>query len=253
MSNRNHQVNIGGDPNDPHYRYKRPVIKVSYTKISTIIENLESIQISLKEPDGFKISFARKVQQKGRGHLGDNTFQGHIERLDLEAYLNEWISENILCPICKAPELTQDKSSCKACSYTKEKPKTKRTRIKSVIADLRSWKQKIIQEFKGYDCHQLKWCEKLIEKLSREIDSDKINKLLLEAHECLNGELPPKHRKWAVGQSEMLKDLYDKRNKCDDKIRKKVDKLINKIWNAENSHEHSMKLLKEYKTLFPGE
>lgn len=61
-------INIGGDPNDIHYRYKRHVIETTYLNKKggeTVIINLEQISKDLNTPyEDFRNKFVSKKNQE---------------------------------------------------------------------------------------------------------------------------------------------------------------------------------------------
>ena len=60
------KVNIGGDKNDPFYRYKRDVIQIEFnTKKggTTTILNMDTICKQLNAPSEFKKSFYKKYKE----------------------------------------------------------------------------------------------------------------------------------------------------------------------------------------------
>jgi translation initiation factor 2 beta subunit (eIF-2beta)/eIF-5 len=115
--------NIGGDPNDPHYRYKRNVIETSFNSKKggqTTITNLARICKQLKVPyESFSLSFFKLAKKKyGLTVQDGDVIRGKVDIANLEKVLEEMIVKYVLCPRCKLPEW--NRKDCKACGYSKE-------------------------------------------------------------------------------------------------------------------------------------
>ena len=113
--------NIGGDSNDPFYRYKRNIIEVEYNQRkggTTVITNLDLIQSQLKMPDSFIKSFFKKIKKTGKAMTQKGVFRGTITVDEFEAILEYMIQKYVLCPQCKLPEW--DGSHCAACGFVKK-------------------------------------------------------------------------------------------------------------------------------------
>jgi translation initiation factor 2 beta subunit (eIF-2beta)/eIF-5 len=114
-------INIGGDPNDPHYRYKRNIIEVQYLQKQggmSQVTNFDLICKQLKVPEeDFSNAFYKNVKKKmGLNLYGKGIFKGHVEVSDLEKQLEKMIHSFILCPKCKLPEWNG--KYCSACGCT---------------------------------------------------------------------------------------------------------------------------------------
>ena len=97
-------VNIGGDPNDPHYRYKRNKIETRTINKKgglTQITNLDIIAKQLKvgnkkTREKFCDKFDAKIKKKGIFVLEPRTYKGNISVNELEKELNDIIKKYIL-------------------------------------------------------------------------------------------------------------------------------------------------------------
>ncbi len=131
-------INIGGDPNDPHYRYKRQRIeleRVSKCGGMFRIRNIAQIIRQLKTNEQFKETLYKKFQ-KQLGIVIDKNgfFKGNVSIEKLEEILEEQIRKFLLCPRCSLPEWNG--RNCRACGYvpliesetkeSKNKPKVSR-------------------------------------------------------------------------------------------------------------------------------
>lgn len=112
-------INIGGDPLDIFYRYKRPKIISKFEGYKTRIINLNEVASSLNtKPDYIMQYFS---YEKGC-IVKDNYINGnHV--LNLEGMLEEYIKKWILCKQCHLPELTyllnkKCNVTCKSCGYS---------------------------------------------------------------------------------------------------------------------------------------
>jgi translation initiation factor 2 beta subunit (eIF-2beta)/eIF-5 len=113
------QLNIGGDPTDQYYRYKRDKIKVLYlTKNSgtTSILNMPNICTQLKVPDAFCDAFYKKVKKTGKSMIKPGVFKGTIDVLEFETILETMIKKYIICSNCELPELVGN--TCNACGHS---------------------------------------------------------------------------------------------------------------------------------------
>ncbi len=107
-------VNIGGDPNDPCYRYKREVIKIEkVNKGLWCIANINNICKQLKVKDKFLNTFYGEIKRRGVPMIGKGQFKGMISNAELEKIMNVLIDKLILCPKCKLPEWNGE--WCAAC------------------------------------------------------------------------------------------------------------------------------------------
>lgn len=123
-------INIGGDPNDRNYRYKRNRIaleKISKNGGMMRIKNFDLICSQLKvNKNHFKEAYYKQLKKKGIKVRDDGFFKGEIRIPDLEEILNRMIAKYLLCPVCGLPELSG--THCRACGHnggeTKEVDKT---------------------------------------------------------------------------------------------------------------------------------
>lgn len=121
-------INIGGDVNDPFYRYKREKIIIKYQKQYTCILNLMNISKQLiGGPSKCSMinivfeSIIKKLKKKFNTSINVNDEQvnirGNISLDSIENFLEEFIQKYILCPVCKLPEWNGSK--CSACGHYK--------------------------------------------------------------------------------------------------------------------------------------
>jgi len=116
------QVNIGGDPADATYRYKRDrlvIEKISRTSAIYRISNIDKICKQLHAPDGFKLDFYKRIKKNGMPQVKTDTFKGMLTVADLENMLIKLIAQRILCPNCRLPEW--DERSCRACGLVRQR------------------------------------------------------------------------------------------------------------------------------------
>ena len=120
MSTYGQTKNIGGDSNDPHYRYKRNLIEVVYIDKKgglTKLENIETIIIKqLKMPAEFVTAFYKNVKKKGTAMTESGVFRGRIPGAKFEKILDSMIKKFVLCPKCGNPEWAGG-PTCPACGY----------------------------------------------------------------------------------------------------------------------------------------
>ena len=124
MSNSNKMINIGGSPEDPHYRYKRHQIQIKHTNKKggeTTIINLVQISKELKLPfKVFEPKFLKKVKKKYGLSAKNGKFKGSVTVNQLEKVLEQFIKKHILCPspTCGLPEWNGEQ--CSACGHQRE-------------------------------------------------------------------------------------------------------------------------------------
>lgn len=115
------KVNIGGDPLDASYRYKRDVIIIERVKKQgglLKISNIDTICKQLRVGAEFKKFFYKKIKSKGIPFYGENLFKAGLSTNDLEKILEQLIKEHVLCPTCKLPEWNG--KLCSACGHRKQ-------------------------------------------------------------------------------------------------------------------------------------
>lgn len=117
-------VNIGGDPADIYYRYKRPLISITHVRKGkggrTQIDNMDQIQKALHAPDKFITSFYKKVKKgTSRAMIKPCVFNGVITVEELETILIYMTDKYLCCKQCKLPELNWGEESvqCHACGW----------------------------------------------------------------------------------------------------------------------------------------
>ncbi len=120
------KINIGGDPLDKNYRYKRDQIKLE--KIARNgglikIANIHTICKQMKVGFEFVDIFYGELKRRGIAMFGKEYFKGQLTVELAENILNKWIIANLLCPQCKLPEWNGE--SCRACGYVKATKNTK--------------------------------------------------------------------------------------------------------------------------------
>lgn len=110
-----HLIPIGGDKNDPFYRYKRNQIALTYRKGRTYISNLTVIAHQLGLPEAIlKKELFKRICKAGYGSNKDS-FTGRLEVEQVERILEKFIAKHILCKRCGYPEIDFGKGICKAC------------------------------------------------------------------------------------------------------------------------------------------
>lgn len=116
--NQSKTKNIGGDSDDPFYRYKRNIIEIQHSNKKggiTAITNMDIIQKQLKIPNKFVTAFYKKVKKTGKGMLKPGVFRGNVNVEELEKILDEMIEKYVLCPTCHLPEWNG--SRCAVCGH----------------------------------------------------------------------------------------------------------------------------------------
>lgn len=128
--------NIGGDPNDPHYRYKREVIQLVVSKKITTILNIDAIVRQLKMPAGFTTSFYKRLQKKfGMPMLKPGVFKcSNLTVKGCENVLEKMIKKYVLCPKCDNPEWRSQKH-CPACGHGKTDDDVERVDIVDIVPE----------------------------------------------------------------------------------------------------------------------
>lgn len=109
-------INIGGDSNDPHYRYKREKIKTLFNnKDSTTLVNITQIAKQLKVDPSQITNYLQK--KCGMTIFGISIrSKNKISEENIENQIEKFIKEFVLCPKCKLPELKD--GGCNACGYS---------------------------------------------------------------------------------------------------------------------------------------
>ena len=118
-------IPIGGDPDDPYYRYRFSLDLGYESKHGgrSIIKNIDEIGVALGRPTRLLTKYISKTLgcrgklEKGKGLI----VPGHQSSETVKGLLQGFIREFILCPSCGNPETeysTSKKSirlKCKAC------------------------------------------------------------------------------------------------------------------------------------------
>ena len=125
-------VNIPRDHIDPHFRYKRQVVKIEARakgKGTTIILNILSIANSLyRTPHDISSFLKKRIGANTRIEDGKLIIPGKYDIGELEDYIEEYIEKDILCPSCGLPETRKVRSdslyngstnlTCYACHFS---------------------------------------------------------------------------------------------------------------------------------------
>lgn len=121
MTSSNSLINIGGDSNDPHYRYKREKVRTIFNnKDSTTLVNITQIAKQLKVDPSQITNYLQK--KCGMTIFGFSIrSKNKIAEESLENQLEKFIREFVLCPKCKLPELKD--GGCNACGYSENSSK----------------------------------------------------------------------------------------------------------------------------------
>lgn len=122
------KLNIPRSVTDPTYRYKRDKIEIVIQNTNGGITKLLNID-KISQQLGCEINDVLKFLKKkaNTGIIEKNgPFLRKSETVDnLENMLEEYISENVLCPLCKNPEFTVEHlkkahiKTCKACGHSR--------------------------------------------------------------------------------------------------------------------------------------
>lgn len=115
-------INIGGDPDDTFYRYKREISQVKYESkngIQTKWINMDAIFKQLKYSTDQLHSYLKKGLNM---NVKDNIIHGNVTVAQIEKILQKFVTEIILCPTCKLPEWNLQ--ICRACGHSTGKSLT---------------------------------------------------------------------------------------------------------------------------------
>ncbi|MES1909527.1 MAG: hypothetical protein MHM6MM_002250 [Cercozoa sp. M6MM] len=112
MATQVRERNIGGDPNDPSYRYKMEelVLKVegSGNGIRTVLVNAEKVAKQLHTHPGYLTKFLGiefGAQSKFDKTRRVGVINGELSIRDVNPFVDKYVEMYILCPKCKLPEL----------------------------------------------------------------------------------------------------------------------------------------------------
>jgi len=123
--------NIGGDPNDQFYRYKREKAFVQHIGNETHFQNLHRIatqlivtpnQIAVQETYAAIVKLLKKklstnvTEDKKTKNI---IIRGIVKADDIESVIIEFTVKYILCPVCKIPEWSG--KLCTACGNETKK------------------------------------------------------------------------------------------------------------------------------------
>mmetsp|Transcript_13481 Transcript_13481/g.22136 ORF Transcript_13481/g.22136 Transcript_13481/m.22136 type:complete len:458 (+) Transcript_13481:287-1660(+) len=125
-------LNIGGDIDDPTYRYKMPRLQIKVegrgNGIKTVIPNMIDVARSLHRPPSYPTKFfgcELGAQSKYDDKTSLAVVNGCHDAGKLASLLQTFIEKFVLCPTCKLPEadLEIDRKecislNCKACGNT---------------------------------------------------------------------------------------------------------------------------------------
>ena len=114
-------VNIGGDPNDRFYRYKRDVLQIKsehkhgvQTRLLNLFAVAKQLHVDVKDLAaairkrlGLNLTVDRDAEQC--------VIQGQVAVEQLEDAVERYIAQNVLCRKCGLPELRHDR--CLACGH----------------------------------------------------------------------------------------------------------------------------------------
>ena len=122
-----------GDSTDPFYRYVRPITIVENRKNMTIITNIENIAKALHTEVKYILYYIQLSKSASVSSKGE--IKMILKKTEIEAIINSFISEYVLCKTCNYPELVikrEDNTlhfSCNACGTAVPIPENKFTKI----------------------------------------------------------------------------------------------------------------------------
>ena len=100
-------INIGGDPNDPFYRYKMESLKTQIVGkgngIQTILLNIEQVASMIGHP----LEIITKYLSYCTGSIWNsskNSLTGNQDLTTLQEYISQYITSFVLCGGCGNPE-----------------------------------------------------------------------------------------------------------------------------------------------------
>ena len=103
-------LNIGGQDDDPFYRYKMPAISVAYQRKAggtTIVNNTAQICTSLKrDPRVIAKWLSKQLNQPVQVTKGCWQLRSMHNVAELQSKLSDYIKQNVLCRVCGNPETT---------------------------------------------------------------------------------------------------------------------------------------------------
>lgn len=108
--------NIGGDPNDIYYRYKRDKLVIAHEKSRTRLTNITQIFKQLKLTSNDVKNFSQGVKKTFGAQFKDDTLNKIETCSNLELYIDKFIETHVLCKKCGLPELGE-KRICSSCGF----------------------------------------------------------------------------------------------------------------------------------------
>ena len=108
-------VNIPKSTLDPFYRYKRNTLEIRLGKgNTTIVTNLPLIAGQLNRSTDQLVTYFRKALSCNIFSKGPDVIMGGQRSVaELEAVLEQYIEQHVVCSVCGNPET--DGTSCRAC------------------------------------------------------------------------------------------------------------------------------------------
>lgn len=238
------KINIGGDIDDPTYRYTRDSIEIKYENkngIQTKITNLEIISnqlhVRLEE-----LQFCIKKNVPSSYH--HDTISGRIEQKDLETILERFIKKYVLCSNCSLPELND--RSCKACGHTDKKKEKGPDKELELLEKSFGGKMKSGEGNNAYRKIKEKVNSKLLRKYPSDLEKREEERERYD-YDYTKDEWVPSdygHSKLDVCICEALHILYNRRDNLLTKIKNKedfeirvIEHSINKLWDCSTERE----------------
>lgn len=125
-------LNIGRcHADDPFYRYQMPPIAIKQESrgngCKTVLPNISIVSLALaREPEALARYIGKKLATQVKYKDGSATLRGHFDRLSVQAVVDDFVDENVLCGKCTNPETTLEikkrhiRLICKACGNKTE-------------------------------------------------------------------------------------------------------------------------------------
>jgi hypothetical protein len=201
----NQQVNIGGDPNDKFYRYKRDKVQIANINKKgglVYISNIDVISNQLKASKAFIDKLYKHIRKNNNTQMPEmGKFKGSLTISDFEKSLCYMIDRFLLCKQCKLPEW--DGNVCAVCGYS--------TNNKGAVNHAEIEEKKISDE--------LNKCDKYHEYRKDKTTECKIDKEV------------------GIEVSDLYKQLYNKRDVCDIEKKKIIYNVLGGIWHISNQYQ----------------
>ncbi len=127
------EINMNGNDNDTHYRYKMPAFEVQVAGkgngIYTIFNNIDDISKAMNHPVEVILKYIAVVT--GSNYIqAKNTITGSHTSAELKQHILQYIKHLVMCPACGIPETVPEiegnkknvtfKLCCSACKNTSE-------------------------------------------------------------------------------------------------------------------------------------